>query len=48
MIEIKKSGVYWEVIKDGHLFCLCRTKELAEEVKEDLERLERGLDRKRH
>jgi len=47
MIEIKKSGVYWEVIKDGHLFCLYRTKKLAEDIKEDLEKLERSLDKKR-
>jgi len=47
MIEIRKSGMYWEVIRDGYLFCYCKSRRLAEEIKEDLMRYERSLDRKR-
>lgn len=47
MIEIKKSGLYWKVIKDGHLYCYCASRELAEEIKEDLEKLERSMDEQR-
>ena len=46
-IEIRKSGIFWEVIRDGYLFCYCTDEKLAEEIKEDLEEIERSLDGER-
>jgi len=47
VIEIRKSGLYWEVIRNGYLFCYCKSKKLAEEIKKDLMKLERSLDGER-
>ena len=47
MIKIRKSGMYWEVIRNGFLYCYCTSKKLAEEIKEDLKKLERSLDERK-
>jgi len=47
VIRMKKSGLVYEIIRDGFVFCRTKDEEFAAELLRSLSELERNLDRER-